>query len=96
MTCLYRNQDNLMKDCCLRSWKECAEVSDTDSSEERLGTTRSGVVRESIHRHTVSLASVEDADRWVNQPLTADELAVSRVADWGVEEDWSDWVDATR
>ena len=63
---------------------------------DRLGTTRSAVIRESLRRHLAWLASVEDADRWEKQPLEADELAIGRIADWGVAEDWSDWADAAR
>lgn len=63
---------------------------------DRLGTTRSGVIRESLRRHLAWLASAGDADRWQKQPLSADESALSQIADWGVAEDWSDWADATR
>ena len=62
---------------------------------DRLGTTRSGVVRESLRRHLAWLDSVEDADRWEKQPLAADNPTIGRIADWGVAEDWSDWADAT-
>ena len=63
---------------------------------DRLGTTSSGVIRESLHRHLAWLASVEDADLWEKQPLTPDESEIRRIADWGVAEDWSDWADAAR
>ena len=76
-------------------------VADDEATEiqrwaDRLGITRSGVIRESLRRHLAWLASVEDADLWEKQPLTADELEIGRVADWGVAEDWSDWADAAR
>ena len=38
----------------------------------------------------------DEVQRWAEQPLTDDELAIGRIADWGVAEDWSDWADATR
>ncbi|MDE0376201.1 MAG: antitoxin [bacterium] len=63
---------------------------------DRLGTTSSGVIQESLRRHLAWLASVEDADLWKEQPLTPDESEIGRIADWGVADDWSDWVDAAR
>lgn len=63
---------------------------------DRLGTTRSEVIRESLRRHTAWLVSVEHADRWDKQPRAAEELAIGQIADWGVAEDWSDWTDTAR
>ena len=34
--------------------------------------------------------------RCADQPLTDDEMAIGRIADWGVAEDWSDWAVAAR
>lgn len=63
---------------------------------DRLGTTRSGIIRESLRQHLAWLASVEDADRREEQPSTDDGSAIGRIADMGVAEDWSDWADAAR
>ena len=43
----------------------------------------------------VRLASERDVDAWQQQPLTADEQALTAVEDWGPVEDWTDF-DATR
>ena len=61
---------------------------------DRLGIGRSEFLRQSLRRHLVWLASAEDADLWVAQPLSDEESAVAEIADWGVAEDWSDWADA--
>lgn len=72
------------------------EVWELQGWADRLGTTRSGIIRESLRRHLAWLASVEDADRWEEQPPTDDELVIGRIANWGVAEDWSDCADAAR
>ena len=61
---------------------------------ERLGVSRSELLREAIHHHLVQLRSEHDIDAWARVPLTQDEQALGEVADWGPAEDWSDWVDA--
>ncbi|MCY4623057.1 MAG: hypothetical protein OXD34_14700 [bacterium] len=38
----------------------------------------------------------DEVQRWAEQPLTDGELAIGRIANWGVAEDWSDWADTTR
>ncbi|MDZ7732955.1 MAG: ribbon-helix-helix domain-containing protein [Acidimicrobiia bacterium] len=58
---------------------------------ERLGTDRSQLLRDALHQHLAQLASREDARRYEEVPLTPDERALARVADWGPAEDWSDW-----
>jgi hypothetical protein len=63
---------------------------------ERLGIDKSELLRVALHRHLVRLASENDADRWVAQPLSAEEWSVAEAADWGPAEDWSDWSDAPR
>ena len=40
------------------------------------------------------LASQSESDRYDAEPLTAEELALAEIADWGLAEDWSDWLDA--
>ena len=60
----------------------------------RLGIGRSELLRQSLRRHLAWLASAEDSDRWEAQPLTDEESALARIADWGAAEDWSDWDNA--
>jgi predicted transcriptional regulator len=63
---------------------------------DRLGIDRSELLREALHRHLTRLASEDDADAWLARPLTDDESAIARIAEWGPAEDWADWADATR
>jgi predicted transcriptional regulator len=63
---------------------------------ERLGVDRSELLRDALRRHLLRLASENDAQTWAEQPLDDGEKSLSRIADWGPAEDWSDWVDATR
>ena len=58
---------------------------------DKLGIDRSDLLRTALHRHLVTLASVEDSRSWLELPLTDGEFALSAIADWGVAEDWSDW-----
>lgn len=62
---------------------------------ERLGVDRSELLRDALHRHLLRLASENDADTWAAHPLDDAEQSLTRIADWGPAEDWSDWVDAT-
>jgi Ribbon-helix-helix protein, copG family len=61
---------------------------------DRLGVDRSELLRDALRRQLLRLASEHDARIWVETPLTDDERAFERVADWGPAEDWSDWADA--
>ena len=72
------------------------EIAEVGRWADRLGVGRSEFIRESLRRHLRWLASAEDADRWEEEPLSAEESALAEIADWGVAEDWSDWDDATR
>jgi antitoxin component of RelBE/YafQ-DinJ toxin-antitoxin module len=63
---------------------------------ERLGIDRSELLRQALRRHLVRLAAEVDVEAWTANPLTDDENAIAKVADWGPAEDWSDWADATR
>jgi antitoxin MazE2 len=63
---------------------------------KRLGIDRSELLRDALRRYLVQLASERDADTWQQQPLTADELALNAIEDWGPAEDWADWADAAR
>jgi predicted transcriptional regulator len=63
---------------------------------DELGIGKSELLREALHRHLTRLASENDVETWLGQPLTDDESAIGRIADWGPAEDWADWADATR
>lgn len=63
---------------------------------DRLGVDKSELLREALRRHLLRLASEVDATTWQQQPLTAEELSLTAIADWGPAEDWADWVDAAR
>lgn len=62
---------------------------------KRLKIDRSELLREALHRHLVRLRAESDIDAWQRMPLTDDEQALGKVAEWGPAEDWSDWADAT-
>jgi hypothetical protein len=63
---------------------------------ERLGIDRSELLRDALRRQLVRLAGENDAIKWIDTPLTENELVLAEVADWGPAEDWSDWADAAR
>lgn len=63
---------------------------------ERLGVDRSVLLRDALRRHLVRLASEDDVEVWLGEPLNEGEQSLSNVADWGPAEDWSDWADAAR
>ena len=63
---------------------------------ERLHVDRSELLREALRQHLLRLASGDDATTWERLPLDKGELSLSKVADWGVSEDSSDWADAAR
>ncbi len=77
-------------------------VDDHDAEEIRrwadlLGVDRSELLREALRRHLDRLATEQDGQRWVAQPLDEGERVLADIADWGPAEDWSDWaIDATR
>lgn len=62
----------------------------------RLGVDRSELLREALQRHLLRLASEQDAEAWLRDPMTADEKSLTAVEDWGPAEDWADWADAAR
>ena len=62
----------------------------------RLGIDRSELLRDALHRHLVRLRAEVDIQAWQTTPLTADETALAKIADWGPAEDWSDWANAAR
>jgi hypothetical protein len=60
----------------------------------RLGIDRSELLRDALRRHLSRLASENDAQAWVDQPLDDGEQSLAAIAEWGPAEDWSDWADA--
>ena len=71
-------------------------VPDDDAEElrrwtESLGVDRSEILRDALHKHLASLRGAGDAERWQQVPLNEPELALAEVAEWGPDEDWSDW-----
>lgn len=71
-----------------------AEAVETQRWANRLGLSRSELLRDALHRHLAMLAAQSEPDRYDAEPLTSDELALAEIADWGPAEDWSDWADA--
>jgi hypothetical protein len=62
---------------------------------ERLGVDRSELLRDALRRHLDALAVEVEAATWSDDPdLERVVEAFGTVADWGPEEDWSDWHDA--
>ena len=72
------------------------EAADAQHWARRLGIDRSELLRDALHRHLVRLRAEVDIQAWQKTPLTADETALAKIADWGPAEDWSDWANATR
>jgi antitoxin MazE2 len=60
-----------------------------------LGIDRSEFLREALHRHLVRLRSEGDAATWERIPPTDAEQSLAQVSDWGPDEDWADWGNAT-
>jgi len=56
-----------------------------------LGVDRSELLRDAVHRHLAALSSENDIEAWQRQPLSAAEGSLSSIADWGPDEDWSEW-----
>ncbi len=58
---------------------------------QALGVDRSELLRDAVHRHLATLSSENDIEVWQRQPLSDTERSLSSVADWGPDEDWSEW-----
>jgi hypothetical protein len=76
-------------------------VKDEEAAEIRrwaqaLGVDRSELLRDAVHRHLAALSSENDVEAWQRQPLSEAERSLSSVADWGPDEDWSEWRDEAR
>lgn len=73
-----------------------SEAQDVRNWAKKLGVDKSEFLRDALHRHLIQLASEIDADRWVQTPHSTEEMVLAEIADWGVAEDWEDWVDEAR
>ena len=76
-------------------------VDDTEATEAlrwacKLGIDKSELLRTALHNYIVRLKSEDDARIWQEMPLNEDEQSLLGISDWGVAEDWSEWVDETR
>ena len=71
------------------------EAREADRWARQLGVARSELLRTSVRTYLDRLASENDADIWVDEPLDAGERALEEIAEWGPAEDWSDWGPAT-
>jgi len=58
---------------------------------QALGVDRSELLRDAVHRHLAALSSENDIEAWQRQPLSDTERSLSSIADWGPDEDWSEW-----
>ena len=58
-----------------------------------LGVDRSELLRDAVHRHLAALSSENDVEAWALKPLTEAERSLASGADWGPDEDWSEWGD---
>jgi Arc/MetJ-type ribon-helix-helix transcriptional regulator len=62
---------------------------------ERLGVDRSELLRDAVRRHLDALAAQQEAESWEDDPDHERAVAAfGAIADWGPDEDWSDWHDA--
>lgn len=76
-------------------------VDDAEASEalrwaSKLGIDKSELLRTALHSYIVRLKSEDDTRIWQEMPLNEDEQTLLGINDWGVAEDWSEWVDETR
>ena len=67
------------------------DADDLERWADELGLDRSQILRDALHKHLVRLASEAEADTWAQIPLQDDELALQKIAAWGVAEDWAEW-----
>lgn len=62
---------------------------------DELGIDRSELLRDAIRRRINGLVAEKEAAAWADDAdLERVVEAFGTVADWGPEEDWSDWADA--
>jgi len=71
------------------------EASRAQEWAERLGVDRSELLRDAVRRHLNALAAQREAETWEDDPdLERTVTEFGAIADWGPDEDWSDWHDA--
>ncbi len=63
---------------------------------QALGVDRSELLRDAVHRHLAALSSENDVEAWKRQPLSEAERSLAAAAEWGPDEDWSEWADEAR
>lgn len=68
--------------------RDAARVADWAKA---LGVDRSELLRDALRRQLDRLASENDAARWLEKPLDDRERSLTAIAEWGPDEDWSDW-----
>lgn len=62
---------------------------------ERTGVDRSELLREAVRHHLDTLTARLEARTWEDDPALEEAVeAFGAIADWGPDEDWSDWADA--
>lgn len=59
----------------------------------QMGITQSQMLRDALRRYLIRLRAEHDIAAWNAKPLTEEEKIFAEIADWGPEEDWSDWAD---
>ena len=62
---------------------------------QRLGVDRSELLRDALHRYLVRLRAEDDVEAWLRKPPTPEETSLADIADWGLADDWTDWLDET-
>lgn len=67
------------------------DIAEADRWADRLGIERSELLRDALASHLARLRAEADIAGYESQPITADELALDAVDDWGPAEDWADW-----
>lgn len=67
------------------------DIAEADRWADRLGIERSELLREALAGHLARLRAEADIAAYESQPVTAQELALDAVDDWGPAEDWEDW-----
>jgi len=72
------------------------DVDRADAWARQLQIDRSELLRDALRTHLAALAAEQDARSYAEQPLTDDEKALTKIAEWGPAEDWADWADAAR
>ena len=67
------------------------DVAEADRWARCLGVERSELLRDALAGHLARLSAEADAASYEAQPLTADEIALDALDEWGPAEDWSAW-----